>query len=247
MKKHEMEDANWVDQRMSLLSPDEDWQPDVAAGLARFKARSRPSHWAIRRWIWVAATLAAACLFLLPLPTPRMIAHRCLQCTAQAWQALAEPFPPTTSVNSGKTRKGAPDFALIDATGKEIRLSDMKGQVVLVNFWATWCHGCQVEIPWFIQFKKEYKDRGFAIIGVSMDDDGWKSVKPWIAEMRVNYPIVIGNGDLGKQYGLIGMPLSVLVDREGKVADVHSGVINRSAEQQEIETLLAESSNALPK
>ena len=62
-----------------------------------------------------------------------------------------------------------------------------------MNFWATWCHGCQLEIPWYIEFQKKYEKQGLVIIGISMDEDAWKSVRPWLAEKQVNYPIVIGN------------------------------------------------------
>jgi len=98
-----------------------------------------------------------------------------------------------------------------------------------------------VEIPWFVEFQKEYASRGFVVVGISMDDDGWKSVKPWIGEKKVNYPIVIGNEGLGKQYGLVGMPLTALVDREGRIADVHHGIVEKTATQQKIRGLLQES------
>jgi cytochrome c biogenesis protein CcmG/thiol:disulfide interchange protein DsbE len=97
-----------------------------------------------------------------------------------------------------------------------------------------------VEIPWFVEFQKEYVGRGFVVVGISMDD-GWKSVKPWLKEKKVNYPVVIGNEGLGKQYGLDGMPLTVLVDREGRIADLHPGIVEIAATQQKIRTLLQES------
>jgi cytochrome c biogenesis protein CcmG/thiol:disulfide interchange protein DsbE len=143
-------------------------------------------------------------------------------------------------LKSASSRAMAPDFNLKDAWGKDIKLSELKGKVVLVNFWATWCEGCQIEIPWFIEFERKYADRGLTVIGVSMDDEGWKSVKPWLIEKKVNYPIVIGNEQLGKQFGLAGMPLTLLVDREGKIADSHSGVVNKVVTEKKIETLLEE-------
>jgi cytochrome c biogenesis protein CcmG/thiol:disulfide interchange protein DsbE len=146
--------------------------------------------------------------------------------------------PKTSKSSTG--RSPAPNFNLKDASGKDVKLADLKGKVVLVNFWATWCEGCQVEIPWFVEFQKEYASRGLVVVGIAMDDD-WKSVKPWIEEKKVNYPIVIGNQGLGKQYGLIGMPLTALVDREGRIADVHNGIVEKTATQQKITDLLQES------
>jgi peroxiredoxin len=143
--------------------------------------------------------------------------------------------PKTSKSSTG--RSPAPNFNLKDASGKDVKLADLKGKVVLVNFWATWCEGCQVEIPWFVEFQREYADRGLAVVGIAMDDD-WKSVKPWIEEKKVNYPIVIGNQGLGKQYGLIGMPLTALVDREGRIADVHNGIVDKTATEQRIKDLL---------
>jgi peroxiredoxin len=156
--------------------------------------------------------------------------------------ALAATAQSPVTSKSSTGRSPAPDFNLKDASGKDVKLADLKGKVVLVNFWATWCEGCQVEIPWFVEFQKEYASRGLVVVGISLDDDGWKSVKPWIKEKKVNYPIVIGNEGLGKQYGLgAGMPLTVLVDREGRIADVHTGIVEKTATQQKITELLEKS------
>jgi thiol-disulfide isomerase/thioredoxin len=87
----------------------------------------------------------------------------------------------------------AADFTRYDAAGNAVRLSGFKGKVVLLNFWATWCGGCKMEIPWFIEFQRTYGNRNFVVLGVSLDEDGWKSVKPFIEQKKIDYPVVIGD------------------------------------------------------
>ncbi len=119
----------------------------------------------------------------------------------------------------------APEFKLQDANGQTVRLSDYKGKVVLLDFWATWCGPCKVEIPWFMDFEKEFKDRGFTVLGVSMDEDGWKVVKPYMADMKMNYPVLLGNDDVSAKYGgLDSLPTTLLIDRQGRVVSKHIGI-----------------------
>jgi peroxiredoxin len=137
--------------------------------------------------------------------------------------------------------KLAPDFSLTDSSGTSIRLSAYKGKVVLLDFWATWCGGCKMEIPWYVEFQNKYRDAGLSAIGVSMDADGWKSVKPFLVEHKLNYPVVIGNEDLGEQFGLINMPLTLLIDRNGNIAESHAGVVDKDNFEARIRSLLQES------
>ena len=149
--------------------------------------------------------------------------------------------PGTSNIpQPSKERKPAPDFALQESSGKTISLKDYKGKVILLNFWATWCHGCKQEIPWYMEFAAKYAKAGLIVIGASMDDDGWKSVKPFIEEKKLNYTIVVGNENLANKYGLDSMPLSVLIDRSGRIADSHSGVVDKDSWEREIQKLLEE-------
>ena len=144
------------------------------------------------------------------------------------------------STISADSRKAAPDFTLTDANGSAFKLSQFKGDVVLVDFWATWCHGCKTEIPWYVEFQGKYKNQGLSVIGISMDDDGWKSVRPFLREHNVNYLIGIGTEALGKQYDVVSMPVTLLIDRQGRIAESHSGMVDKAAFEQDIQELLRE-------
>jgi peroxiredoxin len=129
------------------------------------------------------------------------------------------------AVKSNNDRKVAPDFALKDGDGKTVHLSDYKGKVVLLDFWATWCAPCKIEIPWFMEFEQQYKDKGFAVLGVSMDEDGWTVVKPYLQQLKINYRIVLGNDKVGDAYGGVdSLPTTLLIDRQGRVAATHVGL-----------------------
>lgn len=133
----------------------------------------------------------------------------------------------------------APDFTLNDANGSKVRLTDWRGKVVILNFWATWCGPCKVEIPWFTEFQKTYQAQGFTVLGVSMDEDGWRVVKPYMAAERINYPVLLGNEEVNMLYGGIeALPTTLVIGRDGKVAYLHAGLISRSEYQKEITQLL---------
>jgi len=139
-------------------------------------------------------------------------------------------------------RKVAPDFTLKDADGRAVKLSDYRGKVVLLNFWATWCGPCKVEIPWFIEFENQYKDQGFAVLGVALDEEGWDVVRPYIAEKKVNYRVLLGDDATAQMYGGVeSLPTTFLLDRNGRIASVHVGLVSKSNYQNEIIQLLQSS------
>jgi peroxiredoxin len=147
------------------------------------------------------------------------------------------------AVKGDKERKAAPEFVLKDSDGKTVHLSDYKGKVVLLDFWATWCAPCKVEIPWFMEFEQQYKDKGFAVLGVSMDEDGWTAVKPYLERIKVNYRIVLGNDKVGDQYGGVdSLPTTFLIDRQGRIAATHVGLSGGKEDfRNDITNLLAAS------
>lgn len=140
------------------------------------------------------------------------------------------------------SRKPAPDFTLTDSNGAKVKLSDYRGKVVLLNFWATWCGPCQVEIPWFKDFQQQYKSRGLEVIGVSMDEEGWTAVKPYINQHKLNYRILLGDDMVAQLYGgLEALPTTFMIDREGRFAfPPHVGLIGKNEYAAEIQTLLDE-------
>jgi len=143
------------------------------------------------------------------------------------------------NVKPDKDRKTAPDFALKDADGKTVRLADYRGKVLLLDFWATWCGPCKIEIPWFMEMQRKNKDRGFEVLGVSMDDEGWEVVKPFVTHLGINYRIVIGNDATAQLYGGVdALPTTFLIDRAGKIAAVHVGLSSKRDFEDGVEQLL---------
>ena len=119
----------------------------------------------------------------------------------------------------------APDFTLTTLDGKQVKLSDYRGKAVLLNFWATWCGPCKVEIPWFMDFEKQYGPQGLVVLGVAMDDDGKSSVDKFAKEMKIDYTVLLGNDDVADQYGgVAGLPTTFYLDRNGKVVKKIEGL-----------------------
>lgn len=143
------------------------------------------------------------------------------------------------TVKASKDRRDAPEFTLKDADGKTVHIADYRGKVVLLDFFATWCGPCKIEIPWFTEMERKNKDRGFAVLGVSMDDEGWEVVKPFLAELNVNYRVVIGNDETAQLYGGVdALPTTFLIDTSGKIAAVHVGLAGKKEFEDGIEQLL---------
>jgi thiol-disulfide isomerase/thioredoxin len=158
----------------------------------------------------------------------------------------AAAFAPTARTSSdvvpAASRKAAPAVSLKDAAGKRHQLSNYMGRVVLLDFWATWCTGCKLEIPWFVEFEKKYESEGLSAIGVAVDEEGWRTVKKYLAEHPITYPIVLGDFDvLEKRFGLpASLPVTLLIDRQGRIALTHPGVVERDKFEADIQALLAE-------
>jgi cytochrome c biogenesis protein CcmG/thiol:disulfide interchange protein DsbE len=109
------------------------------------------------------------------------------------------------------------------------------GKVILLNFWASWCAPCKTEIPWFVEFQRTYGDKDFAVIGVSMDEDGWKAVRPVMDSQKINYRVAIGDRELAQKYGgLESLPQTMLLDRKGRLLVKHTGSTTKDQYEREI-------------
>ncbi len=132
----------------------------------------------------------------------------------------------------------APDFTLKGVDGNDLTLSSLKGKVVIIDFWATWCPPCREEIPGFIELYKKYKDQGLEIIGISVDKDENK-LKKFVADNGVNYPIVSFTKDVTEAYGGIqSIPTTFILDHQLNIVGKHVGFVETAAFEKEIEPLL---------
>lgn len=132
------------------------------------------------------------------------------------------------------------DFELQDLSGKPIKLSDYRGRIVLVNFWATWCGPCQFEIPVFVKLKRQYQKRGFEVIGISIDEGSKEEVAEFARQYQINYPVVMGAFAKLDAFGTInGLPTSFIIDREGRIHSRHQGLPGLNEIENELPKLLA--------
>jgi len=137
--------------------------------------------------------------------------------------------------------EAAPSFTLQDLNGKPVNLSDFKGKVVILDFWATWCPPCVMEIPHFIELHEQYKDRGFAMVGISLDRQGVGVVESFVQKYRVNYPILMADGQVDKAYGgITGIPTTFVIDAAGNIRQKYVGYRDKAVFEADIKALLAE-------
>ena len=133
----------------------------------------------------------------------------------------------------------APDFALASLDGKTVRLSDLRGKAVLLNFWATWCGPCKIEMPWFVDLQNQYGSQGLQIVGVAMDDASKEDIAKFAKDMGVNYPILIGKESVGDEYGGVpALPETFLIGRDGKIVDKIVGLEGKADIEEAIKKAL---------
>ena len=136
----------------------------------------------------------------------------------------------------------APEFSLTDISGQKLSLSEYKGKVVVLDFWATWCGPCRIEIPGFVELQNRYRDQGFSVIGISLDtgSDAAGQVREFYKEFKMNYPVAVGDDKVSELYGgILGLPTTFVIGRDGRIYSKHPGATPVSIFEDEIKTLLA--------
>lgn len=180
------------------------------------------------RMRWAIATVGALALSLLTLNVDL------------PWGLHFSAAAPETSACPPKAKPANLNFTLNDMSNEPVRLSDLKGKVILLDFWATWCGPCKIEIPWFAEFQTRYGPRGLQVVGISVDDTLDK-LKPYVQEMKMNYPVLQGlhHDDILDAFGpMWGIPVTVVISRDGKVCGKHTGLSSKEAIEAEIKALL---------
>jgi thiol-disulfide isomerase/thioredoxin len=246
-KDQQLDLGHWIDDCLATRLPDGEWQPNVARGFARFKEQRDAKRSRGRRWAWVAVGALATSLSLVAFPATRIFAQRCVSACVGQSSLVRQFFAGNSGTLAARSvlkkpadRTMAPNFALNDVFGKSVKLSDFRGQVLLLNFWATWCSPCKAEIPLLVEFQQIYRNRNFAILGVSLDES-WDSVKSYMDERKMNYRVVIGNAEVAHQYGgPEAIPTTLIIDKSGRIAARHLGLCSRSEYDADIQTVLNE-------
>ena len=149
---------------------------------------------------------------------------------------MARRTGPTSSITKSAP---APDFTLQSLDGTNLRLSDLRGKAVLLNFWATWCGPCKIEMPWFIELQKQYGSQGLQIVGVAMDDSSKEDIEKFAKDMGVNYPVLLGKEAVGDAYGGVpALPESFFIGRDGKIVDKIIGLRGKAEIEDSIKKAL---------
>lgn len=147
---------------------------------------------------------------------------------------------PAVSAQPPAAGKPAPGFHLTDRSGATRSLASLRGRVVVLNFWATWCKPCREEMPALDRIAREYGPRGVTVLGVAMDERGWPAVTPFLAQFPVSYPILIGTPRVAREYGgLRTLPLTVFIRRDGRIAATRSEILTEPQLRKAVEAMLA--------
>src|SRR5512140_460166 len=179
-----------------------------------------------RGWLVVAVGMILVAVAFTPLPE-----------RISRWFSGGRTTGPVCSPNAARADLS---FTLKDMNGKDVRMADLKGRVVLINFWATWCGPCRMETPWLVELQEKYRSQGFRALGISVDDPP-EAIPPFARELGVNYPLLLGRDreDVQKAFGpVMVLPTTVIVGRDGRICIRHVGPVAKEQFESEIRSLL---------
>jgi cytochrome c biogenesis protein CcmG/thiol:disulfide interchange protein DsbE len=194
----------------------------------------------MRNLLRITGVLAAFMLLSLAVPLPHVDELRRGDASGVSFGASAEAAQ--APVCDKNPKPANLNFVLKDSTGKDFNLASLKGKVILLDFWATWCPPCKVEIPWFVEFQEKYGPKGLAVIGVSVDDPA-SALRPFGEKYKVNYPLLVGDGrdDIKGPRGYNaawGLPKTIVIGRDGNICKTHVGLSVKEHFEQQIKSLL---------
>jgi peroxiredoxin len=223
METREPDRVRSVADRLEQLTPPGDWTPSLAKNRALLRGRmGAHSRRRLRLMTWVIAT--AVVFAAANASVVRAVAQRCGE-----WLGLVSSSRPTL-----------PDVSFTDAKGRPVPVSGLRGKVVLLTFWTTTCGQCQTEMSWFADFQHTYRDRDLVVLGVSLDQDGWSEVRPFLEQRPLNYEVVVARREVTQPIIGASIPTTMIVDRRGRVAVRHIGYCSKREYQRDLEKVLAE-------
>ncbi len=145
------------------------------------------------------------------------------------WVDRQRQMRPSKSLVGDVRGAQAPDFELVSLDGRKVKLSDFRGKAVVLNFWATWCAPCKVEMPWFVDLQNQYGNNGLTILGVAMDDSDPQKIAQFASEMGVNYPVLLGTNKVSEEYGDVEyLPTTFYINRQGRIVGKVAGLIGKA-------------------
>jgi peroxiredoxin len=238
----------WVQAQLESTSFGPEWVPDTGRALEHYKRRRKEAQRLRMRSVWAAVVSMVCILTALSNPQTSALAQRCAEAcvsgTARVTRFVLDKLAPTSGsmLLTDGDRQLAPDFVLADQNGFTVRLSALRGRVVLLNFWATWCRPCRTEMLFFSDIQRKHHNEGLSVLGISVDEEGWTAVRPFVAKLNLSYSVMVGGDTIINLYGgLDSLPTTLMIDKAGRVAATHIGLLkNKESYETELRALLSE-------